>query len=359
MIIGIDASRANVQERTGVEWYAFWLLQHLKHVIPSDVVVRLYSREPLVGPLAVLPKNWTSCVLGWPPKKLWSKVRLRLELLKNPVDVLFVPAHVPPLLPPRNTVVTIHDVAAVHEPTAFHWFERWYSIHTAKQAAKQYTCIVPSETVAQDLRTFSKDANVSVIHHGIAPAYFQEAGEAGLKKRYIGFVGRIEFKKNLDRLIDAFNMIAIDHDIDLVLAGKEGEGAQTVKHAIATSPFKGRIHVLGWVSQERAVALTTQAEVMFFATRAEGFGIPALEAMAAGTPVLVSAGGAVETLTKGATLAVDHTSVQAIADGLRSLLIDEKLRQISIESGKHIAAQFTWQRAADQTWQVLWDSAKK
>ena len=103
MVIGIDASRANSRKKTGVEWYAFHVIQGLKKVVNNDVHVVLYSREPLVGELAVLPKSWSSRVLSWKPGCLWTQIRLGWEMIRHSPDVLFVPAHVPPLIHPKKT----------------------------------------------------------------------------------------------------------------------------------------------------------------------------------------------------------------------------------------------------------------
>jgi len=96
MIIGIDASRANKIQKTGVEWYAYFVVEHLKKILPSEAQVVLYSDVPLQGRLGVLPPNWSSKVLHWPPKRLWTQVRLSYEMLVHTPDVLFIPAHVFP-----------------------------------------------------------------------------------------------------------------------------------------------------------------------------------------------------------------------------------------------------------------------
>ncbi|KKU13980.1 MAG: hypothetical protein UX20_C0008G0002 [Candidatus Magasanikbacteria bacterium GW2011_GWC2_45_8] len=92
MLIGIDASRANNEQKTGVEWYAWALIQELKKIISSEHRVVLYTREPLRGELGVLPNNWQEKVLKWPPKRLWTQVRLSWEMYRKAPDVLFVPA---------------------------------------------------------------------------------------------------------------------------------------------------------------------------------------------------------------------------------------------------------------------------
>src|SRR5260221_1783404 len=104
--IGIDASRANVRHRTGVEWYAYHVIQELKKIVPDSYRVLLYTREPLRGDLAELPPRWEQRVLRWPPKFLWTQKRLSWEMLVRPPDLLFSPVHVLPLVHPRRSLVT-------------------------------------------------------------------------------------------------------------------------------------------------------------------------------------------------------------------------------------------------------------
>ena len=119
MLFGIDASRANRVQKTGVEWYAWHLIQELKNIIPPDQEVVLYSSEPLIGELAKLPANWRSKVLAWPPKFLWTHFRLGWEMIWHSPDALFVPAHVAPIFSPRRLAITIHDVAFRATPEAY------------------------------------------------------------------------------------------------------------------------------------------------------------------------------------------------------------------------------------------------
>ena len=126
MILGIEASHANKKNRTGVEEYSWQIIQQLKKQIPSDMRVILYSQEPLVGELAVLPKNWEVKILSWPFGKGWSQVRLSLEFLLEPPDVFFAPGQLVPFACPKNTIVTVHDSAFLFEPKSYWWASRWY-----------------------------------------------------------------------------------------------------------------------------------------------------------------------------------------------------------------------------------------
>ncbi|MBU0671059.1 glycosyltransferase, partial [Patescibacteria group bacterium] len=112
MKIGIDASRANQKNKTGTEWYSYNLIQELKKIIPENVKVVLYSKEPLENGLGILPQNWESKILNWPPKFLWTQIRLSLEMLKlwNRPKLLFIPAHTVPIFHPPKTILVAHDI---------------------------------------------------------------------------------------------------------------------------------------------------------------------------------------------------------------------------------------------------------
>ena len=174
MVIGIDASRANNKNKTGVEWYTWHLIKNLKKISGTqagrNIQFVLYSREKLTGEIAKLPENWTAKVLSWPPKRLWTQIRLSLEMLISPPDVLFVPSHVFPIIHPKKTVMTIHDVAALRFPESYNKFQRWYTIWSAKTGLKKlWKIIVPSNFTKNELLSMKLEQyadKVSVLYHG-------------------------------------------------------------------------------------------------------------------------------------------------------------------------------------------------
>ena len=123
-IIGIDASRANRIEKTGIEWYAYHLLNAMKQITRGTLVATrvplveflLYTDTALTDDLASLPAHWHEKLLGWPPKKFWTQGRLSLEMLFSPPDLLFIPSHVIPVLHPKRVVLTCHDIGFERRP---------------------------------------------------------------------------------------------------------------------------------------------------------------------------------------------------------------------------------------------------
>ncbi len=362
MIIGIDASRANKHQKTGVEWYAFFVIEEMKQLLTDRVSVVLYSDTPLQGELANLPPGWSSKVLPWPPKRFWTQVRLSIEMLFHGPDVLFVPAHVAPLIHPKKTVVTIHDIAPWRFPKSYSWFERWYCLWSTRYAAKRVShIIVPSEFTKQEIHDYIKKitAHIHVIHHGIDTRFITADPGSSLskdiRKPYILSVGRIEEKKNTRRLIEAFTLLRSQSATayQLVLIGKPGFGYDAVRAAYNASPYKEDILFLGWTEQEQLPTLYKEASLFAFPSLYEGFGIPVVEAFAAGVPVLTAQGSCLSEIAADAALFVDPLSAASIHVGLETVLNDESLRKELIEKGKKRARTFSWEKTAKETTHIL------
>jgi len=356
MLIGIDASRANQAQKTGVGWYAFHLIQGLKKITPETVRVVLYSDKPLQGELAELPKNWQVKVLHWLPKRLWTQVRLSWEMLWQQPDVLFVPAHVFPFIHPKKTVMTVHDVAAKRFPESYNWFERWYSLWSANYVVKNlWQVLVPSEFTKKELGSDKP----KVVAHGYDEKYkrIEESDEVlnkyNLQKPYLMSLGRLEEKKNTKRIVEAFNLIREKINIKLLLAGGPGHGYEEVKAVIESSPYKKDIITPGWVEEVDLPYLLKAAEVLVFPSLYEGFGLVILEAFACGTPVIASQGNSLAEVGEGAAVYVDPDKAQEISQAVLDLLSNEELRLLKIKQGYERLEQFSWEKCAQETLAVL------
>lgn len=373
--IGIDVSRANREQRTGVESYVFFLVEAMKEfgVRSSEFRAILYSDTPLHGALARLPGGWESRVLRWPPRRLWTQVRLSWEMCFRPPDVLFIPGHVFPLVHPKKTVMTVHDVAALEFPESYSRFERWYSLWSARSAVKRlWKVIVPSAYTKQALARLTHCSaeqmdHVVVVPHGYDMAYRQcsdaEAERVlntyGIRKPFLLSVGRLEEKKNTRRIVEAFSLIRSNlgdtvQDLRLVLIGKPGFQYERVREAIDASPYTKDIHELGWLPTNDVVACLNAAEVFVFPSLCEGFGIPILEAFAVGTPVVASSGRGLEDAGGDAVLYVDPNDPQAIADGVRRVLADPDLAKTLCARGMKRLQSFSWRDTTEKTCDLLY-----
>jgi glycosyltransferase involved in cell wall biosynthesis len=364
--VGIDASRANRLQRTGVEWYAFHLIQRLKPVIPSEYRVILYSEEPLRDGLEALPPNWESRVLRWPPRRLWTQLRLSWEMLARPPKLLFVPAYVPPMLTPRRTITTLHDTAFVTMPAAYSRIGRAYLKLMYRVAIHAGRILTVSEFSKGELvRLFGADPEkVDVTPLAADSALYVVAREekiAEVLKRhridrpYFLFVGRLETKKNLGGLLAAFNIYRKTHphdDARLVLIGRPGHGFQKEMSALMDD-FAAHVIRPGYVASEDMAALYSGATAFVFVSLYEGFGIPLLEAFACGVPVIASDVTSIPEVADDAVLYVNPDDHDEIAKAMIRVADDAALRESLRQKGFARVKNFSWDKTAARTWEVM------
>ena len=376
MLIGIDASRANNEQKTGVEWYAWALIQELKKIISSEHRVVLYTREPLRGELGVLPNNWQEKVLKWPPKRLWTQVRLSWEMYRKAPDVLFVPAHVMPLVHPARTILTIHDLGGVRFPAGYSLFERWYGVASTRSAfnSMHTQIVVPSQFTAAELHTLlgASLERVKVVYNGYDSRIFntdipdelivEVKRSYGLRGRYVMSISRLEEKKNTLGIIKGFELwcekcekksAGSAKEWQLLLLGKPGYGYADVAPAIEKSKYRGQIVRPGWVESADVPVLMKGAFAFLFPSFYEGFGIPAVEAFAVGAPVIVSYSGSLPEICAEAALYVNPFKPAEIAVQIELLLNDWLLRQTLIAAGLKRAQMLSWKKSAEEIMKLI------
>ncbi len=364
LYIGIDASRILPGRLTGTERYSLRITEALL-TVGTEHRYRLYLNREKAVPIA-LPPHAELCSIPFP--RLWTHARLSVELRRRPVDVLFVPAHVVPLFAPGPVVVTIHDLGYRYEPEAHPWHSRLYLEWSTRWSVRRATRVIAiSETTRNDLLRFYRvpEEKIRVIPHGVDPhftpqpleAQHRARGRYGLRGPYVLYVGTIQPRKNLVRLVRAFERLA-DHepDLELVLAGSRGWLAEPIEQAVATSRHSQRIRLLGYVPEDDLPALYSAAAVVTLPSLYEGFGLPALEAMACGVPVVASARGALPEIA-GPALMVDPLDVDALAAALRQAL-DPGVQQQLVAAGLEHARRFRWEAAGRATLDVLEEAAR-
>ncbi len=364
MTIGIDASRANLRNKTGVEWYGWHIIRELARLDTKNRY-RLYSWEPLREDLADLPDNFENVEV--PTRRAWPHTALSSELKREPVEALFVPSHVVPRVHPPKTVVTVHDLG-------FRQFRKNYSFYhyLSLQLGTRWSVkwasdvLVPSQAVADDVRrTYaSPGRKVQVVPNGVdAAAFHQPAAQViidVLKRHriadpYLLFLGRLEERKNVVRIIEAFYRLK-DSGLfggQLVLAGNPGEGYHDIKALIGKQRDRDDIIQPGYVADADRAALMFGARAFVFPSLFEGFGIPILEAFAAGTPVLTSNRGATAEIAGNAALLVDPENVTAIHQGIERLLSDTELTETLTARGAGRVQDFSWRKTAEHIHAIL------
>ncbi len=352
-IIGIDASRAISTAPTGTEHYSYHLIRAALPYLHRHQV-RLYLRTPV--PPQMFPGAQLRVI---PFPRLWTHVRLSWELMRHPVDVLFVPAHVLPLYHPRRSVVTIHDVGYRFFPEAHPRWQRFYLEWSTRYNARTAARVIAISRATQQALVTSYGVppdRIHIIPNGYTPdltpvrdaqrlAAVRE--RYGIPGDYVLYLGRIQPRKNLPRLIRAFARVAADDpQLYLVLAGPSGWLEASIRAEIAACGLTERVVLPGYVAAEDKAALLSGARVFAFPSLYEGFGIPVLEAQACETPVLTSSTSSLPEVAGDAALLVDPEDEAAIAAGLRRLLEDEALRAMLRERGRANITRFTWDKAA-------------
>ncbi len=354
MLIGIDASRAEAKIKTGVERYSFELIRALRASLPMNTEVVLYSRVPLSSELGPFNENWKNVVLSWPPKRLWTQFRLSWEMFRRPPDVLFIPSHELPRIIAKKTVKTVHDAFFMDNPKMFPWHERIFLKASLFDSCRRAnTIIVPSNFVAQQINKWRKE-NVTVIPHGVRVSRMSDPQATSYKPQaYFIVLGRIEKKKNLDVVIDAFNEFVKNHpDYKLYFVGRFANGAEEiVKRAQKTAAIKN-IEFLGALPDAEMFSLMKGAVALLHPCPYEGFGLPAIEAMSLGVPVIVAAEGAIAEAVGDAGLSAPPFDAAKWAEAMNQITFDI-FRKNLIEKGLARAKDFTWPKSAAQTWRAL------
>jgi glycosyltransferase involved in cell wall biosynthesis len=380
MLIGIDASRALRSRRTGTERYALEIIRHLL-ALPeaANHRWRLYVDQPTEAlyfaqqPGIAAQPTLEICHL--PAQRLWTHIALAREVVRRPPDLLFVPAHVLPFVLPRQrlpaSVVTIHDLGYRYFPAAHTRFQRFYlEVSTRWSAWAATRLIAVSGATANDLTTFYQTPRhkIQVIYEAAGATQsstnqenITTAQRIHLTRPYALYVGTIQPRKNLVRLIQAYQQLhqrqAIDWD--LVLAGGQGWLDPPLSVQVADSDVAAHIHLLGYVAEDVLAGLYAQARFFCLPSLFEGFGLPVLEAQSYGVPVMTANNSALPEIAGDAAILVDPTDVEAIATAMLQLSQDEALRQRLITAGYANVKRFSWAKAARETLAVLEAALKR
>lgn len=367
MLIGVDASRMARARRTGTEAYSLHLIRSLIEA-GGDHHFRLYTPIPipvdlLRGGAWVDNPRYEVRVIPFP--RLWTHLRLAWEVSRHPPDVLFVPAHVLPLVCPVPCVVTVHDLGYLYCPEAHRRLDRWYLDWTTRRHAHLAARVIADSqaTRADLIRLYQADPERVVVVYPGRDESFEQADPgaiAAVKARhnirgqYLLFLGTLQPRKNLARLVDAFARLEpASHDLQLVLAGKKGWLTDDLFTRLKSLGMERRVVFTGYVTDEDKAALLSGALALVYPSLYEGFGLPVLEAMACGTPVLTSNVSSLPEVAGDAALLVDPLDTDAISAGMSRLTTDADLRDTLVEKGHAQVARFSWADAAREILQVL------
>lgn len=372
MRIGISTSVIQ-RGKSGVGQYVFALLramlsgshQHkfVLFLLEEDIPLFAFAKDK--AEIIAVPESFR------PPVKniLWHQTRLPKLVRKLKLDVLHIPSYRRMLWPrPCPLVSTIHDLAPFHLAEKYDWKRMFYGrVVVRRLAHRQDRIIAISEYTARDIVKFFDlpRERITVIHNGLDHERFQpssheraitSAGERfGLERPFFLYVSRLEHPgKNHVRLIAAFDEFksATHLDWQLVFAGGDWHGATAIHEAIRKSRFAADIRSLGFVPDEQLPDLYRAADVFVYPSLHEGFGLPPIEAMACGCPVITSTRGALAEVIGESAAIIEPEDVRSIANQLRLLAGVEGVRNRMRMVGLEHARKFDWNKTATETLKV-------
>jgi glycosyltransferase involved in cell wall biosynthesis len=370
MRVAIDYSAA-VNQRAGVGRLVRNQILALAE-LDADNEYRLVYARPNRGSLPHFPRarNFTRREVGLRERWLtilWhrAKVPVPADWLSGPVDIFHSPDFVLPPLRHARGILTVHDLAFLMRPECAHAQLRQYLEDVVPRSVRRADFIIAdSENTRNDLVVLLgvQPSSIAVVPGGVE-ARFKPVTDTMLLqavRRRLGIgdapfvlaIGVLEPRKNLSRLMDAFQVVKgrglVPTNLKLVLAGGKGWLFDDIIEHHARSPIRNDIVLPGFVSDDLLPALYSASHAFAFPSLYEGFGLPILEAMACGTPVVSSRASCLPEVADGAALMIDPNDVDDLAGALERVVIDAELRARLVEQGRRRAAQYTWRAAAEQ-----------
>ncbi len=357
MKIGIDC-RLHFYNRTGIGRYIRNLVQALPDYANEDAeFILLQSRREREN--IVQAPAFRSRRVATPAHHRWERLLLAAEIALKRIDILHSPDHVAPKQMGWASVVTMHDLAFLAHPEAHSADSLLYYANVFRTLRNAARVIAVSEFTRHEIlnRISIAPERVTTIYEAVDPAYHPRSKTECDRVRtrlevpdsYFLIVGTIEARKNLERLLAAYALLPRTDRPCLVFAGGRGYHYDRVLEAVQAHRLEDQVRFLGFVNDDDLPMLYTGAQCLLYPSRYEGFGLPILEAMACGCPVLTSNHGSMAEVAGNAAILVDPNSTEAIADGIETLMRDSVLRERMVAEGHSRVKEFSWRSTAEQT----------
>jgi glycosyltransferase involved in cell wall biosynthesis len=300
-----------------------------------------------------------------PARILWEQTLLPIAAARLRLDVLFNPGFTGPAVCPCPAVSVFHDLQHARHPEHFRWFDLpfwrlflWISAHRSRLLVA-----VSPATCADLLRVYRlAEGKVRVVPSGVDERFFQVGRERQARRPmpYLLCASTLHPHKNLGPLIRAFSQWRRGHpEFRLIVTGVRGFHTAAIEALIAELGLGEAVRLAGWVPREELYELFRDAWAFVYPSTFEGFGLPLLEALAAGVPTACSAIEPLAWLAAGAALKFDPFDPQAILEALESVVSDAALRERLSEAGPARAAQFSWRKTAQATLEILREAASE
>jgi glycosyltransferase involved in cell wall biosynthesis len=369
MHIGLNAhllSLSRSYRAAGINWYIYNLLRHLPEVGAQHRYTAFLGDKKAKQAFPELETKMTSLPTVNPAVRIfWEQTVQPVQLLKEGMDLLHSLAFVQPLFLSCPGIITIYDLSFILFPERFHplkrLYLRWGTYYSARRAQR---IIAISASTKRDISKLLgiADNKVDVVPCGadedFQPMENQQIlddfrGKRGLPERIILFVGTIEPRKNLTALLKGYALLKKRTPPPrLVIAGAKGWHHQEVFSAVEELGLREDVIFPGYIPQEDLPLWYNAAELFIYPSLYEGLGLPPLEAMACGTPVITSNTSSLPEVVGEAGILVDPHSVEEIAEAMQRLLTDSSLQAEMRTRGLDRAREFSWQKAAQRTVRV-------
>ncbi|MDQ3008134.1 MAG: glycosyltransferase family 4 protein [bacterium] len=375
MHIALDGNEANVANRVGSNVYAYQILKALEKLTAQDktahTVTVLLSQPPLKD-LPPARRNWRYKVVG--PAPLWTQFALPLHLFTNKqlYNIFFTPGHYAPRLSSIPYVSSVMDLAFLEYPEQFNQQDllqlRDWTKYSVMKARKVIT--ISQFSKKQIVKHYQREAmDIVVAYPAVHPVPLPSESFAtdvlksfNITSPYILYVGTLQPRKNLIRLIEAFELLHQNpknkRPLQLVLAGKVGWLAQDILDKVASSPVSDRIVLTDYIDDEAKTALYYKAKCSVLIGLYEGFGIPPLESLQQGTVAVVSKSSSLPEVIGDAGFLVDPVSVKSIARGLEQAVNLSAHQRARLRKQARLQVQkFTWEATAKIIFDTLLEVA--
>lgn len=421
MLIGIDASRANKTHRSSTECYSYYIIKELANLDKENQYI-LYADKPLDFDLINLCEsndqeliefdakgfqkiksphnNFKAKILKWPFNFFWTQGRLSLEMLFHRPDILFVPSHTLPIIHPKKSIVTIHDIGfernkkfylkksiGPENKTLNKIFDllirvftmgryganaldymAWSTLYGLRKASR---IISVSEFTKNELQEIFKDkvnesllSKIKVIHNGYNHNLYKKIDDYdkiasvlekyGIEPPFIFYNSQLDRKDNALVLIEAFGLMQEKvKDLKLVLTGDAGYGFDDLKYMVSEYMLDDKVINTGWINKNDRPYIFNAAIAFVFPSLYLGFAEPILKAMACGTPVAASDIPSIAEIVGDSVLYFNPDDPYSLADKLTNMINNERLRSELIIKGFEKAKKYSWQRTAQETLETI------
>ena len=343
MTVALDATYSIGDELSGVGVYSRELMGGLARAHPETRFLYCYRPHRF-------PRSWRERLPGNARRALLTEAWGLLHSSRRRVPLFHGLNQRLPAGLSQRTVVTFHDLFVLTGDYSSAEFRARFAAQARDAAARADLILTVSAFTKSQVTGLLgvEPGRIRVVHHGTRPLLPAAEAESLERDRVILHVGAIQKRKNIARLVEAFE--AVDPSWRLVLAGSNGYGSGDILARIASSIARDRILVTGYVSAAQLARWYARASIFAFPSLDEGFGMPVLEAMTAGIPVVTSNRSALPEVAGDAALLVDPEETGAISEALRELTRDIELRVKLAAAGRRRATTFSWEKTVEETW---------